>query len=87
MFVFPAPLELELELELELVVVFELEDVVDLCPEVGCAAGGVACPVVGTVSAGAPAVLSEPELPPHAASASATPTAARAAIKLRVRLL
>jgi hypothetical protein len=52
------------------------------------AAGGVAAPVVGTVSVGAPAVLSDPgPLPPQAAITSAAAKAARLATDVRKRRL
>jgi hypothetical protein len=48
--------------------------------------GGVATPVVGTVSGGAPLVSPEPEpLPPQAATASATATTAQAEANPRKR--
>jgi hypothetical protein len=49
--------------------------------------GGVAAPVVGTVSVGAPVVSFDPELPPQAAMISATARAESVATDLRTRLL
>jgi hypothetical protein len=73
-----------LGVELELPVEFELEFepvefcVVDVCFVLVVAAGGVAAPVVGTVSGGAPVVL-DPDPPPQAEMASAAASAAPAA--------
>ncbi len=53
------------------------------------AAGGVAAPVVGTVSGGAPVVLDEPDPPPHAARprpASATAHVTTSARERRLTL-
>src|SRR5271155_4312790 len=51
------------------------------------ALGGVAAPVVGTVSVGAPVVLLEPELPPQAAISKAAVKAAIVATDARKRRL
>ncbi len=67
----------ELELSVEDAGVVELWDFV--------AVGGVARPVVGTVRGGAPAVLSDPALPPQAAITSAAAHAASIAADLRKR--
>jgi hypothetical protein len=58
-------------------------DVVELLVAVVVATGGVATPVVGTVSNGAPLVSFEEPLPPHAAIASVAATAAESATKER----